>query len=162
MDKSELIEAGKIINTHGVAGEVKIEVWLDSPEFMKRFKKYYIRDTEYTVETARVHKGFLLAKLKNVSDVNAAMAMKEKVIYVARADAKLPKGKFFLCDIIGAQVFDEAGNTIGILEEIEETPSAPLYIVRGEQEHLIPGVPEFIRSADPEKKTVTVHLIEGM
>lgn len=162
MEKSERIEAGKIINTHGVAGEVKIEVWLDSPEFMKRFKRLFIRDTEYAVESARVHKGFLLAKLKNINDVNAAMALKEKTVYIARADAKLSKGSFFLCDILGAQVLDENGNEIGILEEIEETPSAPLYIVRGKTEHLIPGVPEFIRSADPEKKTVTVHLIEGM
>lgn len=158
----ERIEAGKIVNTHGVAGEVKIEVWLDSPEFMKTFHRLFINGREVKVLSSRVQKSFLLAKLEGVADLNDAMALKGNIVSIAREDAGLAPGEYFLCEIIGASVLDEDGKEIGILESIEETPSAPLYIVRGEREHLIPGVPEFIKAADPEKGVVTVHLIGGM
>ena len=158
----KMIEAGKIVNTHGVSGEVKIEVWLDSPAFMKTFRRFFINGRETVVLSSRVQKNFLLARLEGVKDLNGAMALKGAVVSIAREDANLAPSKFFLCEIIGARVLDEAGREIGILKSIEETPSAPLYIVRGEKEHLIPGVPEFIRAADPEKGIVTVHLIEGM
>lgn len=158
----QYIEAGRIINTHGTHGEVKIESWLDSPSFLKSFPRLFFQGKEVKVLSARVHKGFVVAHLEGVDDMNAAMALKETVVSIDRNDAHLPKGGYFLCDIIGAEVRDETGNVIGTLEEIEETPSAPLYIVRGSEEHLIPGVPEFIRAVDVEKGIVTVHLIEGM
>ena len=162
MEKKEFIEAGRIVNTHGVVGEVKIEVWLDSPEFLKKFKRIFIKDKQIKVLSGRVHKGFLIAKLEGVEDINTAMTYKGKDISVARADAKLPKGAFFLQDIIGAKVVDEAGNEIGILKDIMETPASNIYVVKGESEHLIPAVPEFILNTDIDAGTITVHLIEGM
>ena len=162
MQKRPFIEAGKIINTHGVSGEVKIESWLDTPEFLRSFRRLFVRGKEVKVLSARVHKGFVIARLEGVDDMNAAMALKETDVSIAREDANLPRGSYFLCDIIGARVVNEEGREIGILAEIEETPSAPLYVVRGEQEHLIPAVPEFIRSVDVENGVITVHLIEGM
>lgn len=162
MEKSEFIQAGKIINTHGIAGEVKIEVWLDSPEFMKRFKKLYAAGREYNVQGTKVHKGFLLAKLEGVDDVNAAMALKNKEVSVRREDAKLPRGRYFIQDIIGASVVDEVGKEIGKLTDVMETPASMIYIVNGETEHLIPAVPEFILNTDADNGVITVHLIEGM
>lgn len=161
-EKNDFIEAGIIINTHGIAGELKIEVWLDSPSFMKGFKRFYIDEREYAVKSSRVFKGFLLASLAGVDDMNAAQTLKGKTVYINRSDARLPKGAYFLCDIIGADVFDENGNRIGILEEIMESPAQPIYIVRGQNEHLIPAVPEFIMSTDLSKREIIVHLIEGM
>ena len=158
----QFIEAGKIINTHGTRGEVKIESWLDSPAFLSSFPRLFLLDREVKMISARVHKGFVVAHLEGIDDMNAAMALKETVVSIDRSDAHLPKGSYFLCDIIGAEVWDENGNVVGTLEEIEETPAAPLYIVRGSEEHLIPGVPEFIKAVDVEKSIVTVHLIEGM
>lgn len=159
---NDFIEAGKIINTHGVAGELKIEVWLDSPSFMKGFKRFYIDGKEYAVRAARVFKGFLLASLEGIEDMNAALSLKEKTVYILRGDARLPKGAYFLCDIIGSEVSDESGKKIGVLEEIMESPAQPIYVVRGETEHLIPAVPEFIMSTDLSKRKIIVHLIEGM
>ncbi len=162
MPKAEKIEAGKLINTHGITGEMKAEVWLDSPQFMKTFRRFFIGEKEYTVLFSRVQKGFLYLKLAGVEDLNAAMSLKGKVLQIAREDAHLPEGAYFLCDIIGARVIDEQGNEIGILTDIEEKPAAPIYVVKGEKEHLIPGVPEFIRQVDSEQGIVTVRLIEGM
>ncbi len=162
MQKQPFVEAGCIINTHGVKGEVKIEVWLDSPAFMKRFARVFVDGKETEVESARVQKSFLLCKLRGVDDVGAAMALKGKVVSVAREDARLPEGSFFLQDIIGAQVVDEQGKTVGTLTDVLECPASNIYVVTGEEEHLIPAVPAFILHTDPENGVITVRLIEGM
>lgn len=162
MEKQAFIEAGRIINTHGVAGEVKIEVWLDSPAFMKKFKRLYIGGRETAVLSAREHKGFLLAKLDGVDDVNAAMALKGKTLLINREDVRLPKGAFFIQDIIGASVIDQSGAEIGRLSEVLETPAHRVYVVKGEREHLIPAIPEFVMSTDSEAGVIRVRLIEGM
>ena len=162
MEKKRFIDAGRIVNTHGVTGDVKIEVWLDSPEFMKRFKRLFIDGQERKVLSAKVHKDFLLARIEGVDDVNAAMGLKGKTVSIAREDAKLPKGAFFIQDIIGSLVVDENGGEVGKLVDVMETPASRIYVVKGEEEHLIPAVPEFIMSTDIETGIVTVHMIEGM
>ena len=162
MDKQRFIEAGQIVNTHGVRGEVKIQVWLDSPAFMKKFKKIYIDEKPVNMLSARPHKDMLIAALEGVEDVNAAMCLKNKTVYIDRKDAKLPRGSYFLQDIMGATVIDEAGNEVGKLTDIMETPASTIYIVKGETEHMIPAVPEFILKTDADKGIIKVHLIEGM
>ncbi len=162
MEKQQYIEAGRIVNTHGVAGEVKIEVWLDSPAFLRRFPRIFVGGVEKKLLGGRVQKHFLIAKLEGVDDVSAAMALKEKTITVDRGDIRLPKGSFFLQDILGARVVDEQGNEIGTLTDVLERPAQNIYVVQGETEHLIPAVPEFILKTDADAGIVTVRLIEGM
>ena len=162
MEKQAYIDAGRIVNTHGVRGEVRIEVWLDSPALLKRCGRVYIGGEEKKILSAREHKGFLIAQLEGVADVNAAQALKNRVVQIARADARLPRGAFFLQDIIGASVIDESGAEVGTLAEVLELPTQRVYVVRGETEHLIPAVPAFILNTDAEAGVITVRLIEGM
>lgn len=162
MEKQQYIEAGRIVNTHGVAGEVKIEVWLDSPAFLRRFPRIFVGGVEKKLLGGRVQKHFLIAKLEGVDDVSAAMALKEKTITVDRGDIRLPKGSFFLQDILGARVVDEQGNEVGTLTDVLERPAQNIYVVQGETEHLIPAVPEFILKTDADAGIITVRLIEGM
>jgi 16S rRNA processing protein RimM len=156
------IEAGKIVNTHGVKGELRIEPWVDSADFLKRFSRFVIDSRAYRLLGGRVHKSFLIARLEGVEDVNAAMSLKNKTVYIDRSEAKLPKGHFFLKDIIGASVQDEAGKNLGILTDVLDAPASRVYVVSGEREILIPAVPEFILKTDTAKKILTVRLIEGM
>ena len=156
------IDAGKIVNTHGVRGEVRIEVWLDSPALLKRCGRVYLGGEEKKILSAREHKGFLIAQLEGVADVGAAQALKNRVVQIARADAKLPRGAYFLQDIIGACVVTESGAEVGRLAEVLELPGQRVYVVKGETEHLIPAVPAFIRNTDAENGVITVRLIEGM
>ena len=158
----EYVEAGRIVNTHGVNGEVKIEVWLDSPEFFRSFKRLYLNGAEKKILSARVHKSFVIARLDGVEDLNAAMALKGKTVEILRADAHLKEGEFFVQDILGFRVVDERGTEIGRLVDAEETPASMIYVVKGEKEHLIPAVREFILSIDAEREEIRVHLIEGM
>ena len=162
MEKQQYIEAGKIVNTHGVAGEVKIEVWLDSPQLLRRCGRIFLNGAEKKLLSGKVQKNFLIAKLEGVDDVNAAMGLKGKTVTVDRNDVRLPKGTFFVQDILGASVRDEQGREIGKLTDVLERPASNIYVVQGEQEHLIPAVPAFILNTDAEAGVITVRLIEGM
>lgn len=162
MEKPQYIQAGQIVNTHGVRGEVKIVPWTDSPEFLQKFKTLYLGNAPVKVLSSRVHKGFLIAALEGVGDVNAALALKNKTVYIDRTDARLPEGTFFLADILGAGVVTDAGKELGTLADVLDLPGQRVYVVKGEQEHLIPAVPEFILNTDVENGVITVHLIEGM
>ncbi len=164
MEKNAFIEAGRIVNTHGVQGEVKIEVWLDSPKFFRSFKRLYTAGgQELKVLSARTHKDFVIAKLEGVEDLNAAMALKNKVVTFARADAKLPEGRFFIADILGSEVLDETGRAVGRLTDVLELPAGQVYVVEGEDgEHTIPNRSEFILDVNADEGVIRVHMIEGM
>ena len=160
--KEQFLEAGKIVNTFGIRGEVKLDPWCDSAEFLKPFKTLYIDGKPRKVASSRVHKGMLIVKFEDVEDVNGAMLLKNKLVHFDRADARLPRGHFFLADIIGATVIDEQGREVGKLTEVMDLPAGHVYVVKGEHEHSIPAVPEFILDTDIENGIIRVHLIEGM
>ena len=156
------LEAGRIVNTFGIRGEGKIEPWCDSAAFLRQFKTLYIDGAPRRVRSARVHKEMLIAALEGIEDVNAAMALKNKVVFFDRAEARLPKGGFFLADILGAEVVDEDGRLVGRLTEVLTLPAQNVYVVQGETEHCIPAVPEFILDTDLENRRIRVHMIEGL
>lgn len=162
MAKEPYLEAGKIINTFGVRGEVKLDPWCDSAEFLKPLKTLYIDGALRAVASSRVHKGMLIVRFADVEDVNGAMLLKNKIVYFARSDVRLPKGRHFVADLLGAAVVDEQGTEIGKLTEVLDMPAGQVYVVQGETEHTIPAVPEFILDIDADEKTIRVHLIEGM
>ena len=162
MAKEPYLEAGKIINTFGVRGEVKLDPWCDSAEFLKPLKTLYIDGAPRAVASSRVHKGMLIIRFADVEDVNGAMLLKNKIVYFARSDVHLPKGRHFVADLLGAAVVDEQGAEIGKLTEVLDMPAGQVYVVQGETEHTIPAVPKFILDIDADEKVIRVHLIEGM
>ncbi|HIW16067.1 MAG TPA: ribosome maturation factor RimM [Firmicutes bacterium] len=161
-EKKQFLEAGRIVNTHGVRGEVKIQPWADSPEFLKDFGTLYIDGAPVKVRSARVHKGCVIASLEDIDDVNGAMRLKGKLVSIDRRDAKLPEGGYFIQDIIGARVVDENGAEVGTLAEVLNLPGSDVYVVRGEREILIPAVPQFILSRDIDAGVITVRMMEGL
>lgn len=160
--KQPFLEAGKIVNTFGVRGEVKLQPWCDGAEFLRPFKTLYYDGAAHAVASARVHKDMLILRFEGCEDVNAAMELKNKIVYFAREDAVLPEGRYFIADLLGAAVVDEFGKTVGELADVLQLPAGQVYVVRGETEHTIPAVPEFILDIDPEAGIIRVHMIEGM
>ena len=156
------LEAGVVVNTHGIKGEVKIQPWADSAEFLMGFKRLYIDEKPFELVSGKVHKDCLIAQFEGVSDINMAMVLKNKVVSIDRADARLPKGAFFIQDLIGASVTDEGGAELGKLTDVLELPAGNVYVVTGEREILIPAVPQFIIKTDVNAGVVTVRLIDGM
>ena len=162
MKNNELLECGKIVNTHGIRGEVKIIPWADSPEFVCGLPAIYIDGKAIKIRSARVHKGNVIALLEGIDDVNAAMLLKEKVVSMSRKDAKLPEGSFFIADIIGLDVICEDGTKLGVLEDILSPSLQQVYVVKGEREIMIPAVPKFILETNVAGGYIKVRLIEGM
>lgn len=162
--KNQFLEAGQIVNTHGIKGEVKIVSWCDSPDFLCEFDTLYIDEKPFHVTQSRVHKGSVIAKLAGINDIDAAMAMKNKVVLIDRSDVELPDGRHFLADLMGLEVRDaDSGAVYGVISDILTLPSNEVYVVRGNgREYMIPAVDEFLVETDLEGGFIRVRLIEGM
>lgn len=158
----EFLDCGQIVNTHGIHGEVRVVPWADSPDFLRGFGTLYVDGAPRKVLSSRVHKGSVITMLDGVDTVEEAMRLKGKTVQIRRADAKLPEGAFFLADIIGLDVVDEAGRRLGTLKEVLSPSRQQVYVVAGEREILIPAVPEFILETNIEGGYLKVRLIEGM
>ena len=162
--QQKFLEAGQIVNTHGIKGEVKIVPWCDTPEFLCGFDVLYVDGKPVTVEHARAHKSNVIAKLSGVDDVNAAMCFKNKVVHIDRADVQLPEGRHFIADLIGLEVRSaETGAVLGVIEDVLTPPANEVYVVQGKgREYMIPAVEEFLAETNIEGGYIRVHLIEGM
>ena len=159
--KQTYLEAGQIVNTHGVRGEVKVQPWADGPEFLLSFDTVYLDGAPCRVEEARPQKTMVLLKLAGVDSVEAAAARRGKTVSVLRGDARLEPGRVFVADLLGLPVFD-GEREIGVLKDVLSLPAGDVYVVQGEREYLVPAVPAFVEKADPDAGRIVVHLIEGM
>ena len=155
----EFIEAGEIVTTHGIRGEVKVLCWLDDPEMLCDFDRCCIDGREVIMEQVRVQKTCNLVKFQGVDTMEAAQAMRGKVVKLYRED--IDDEVIFAVELIGMEVFAE-GESIGKIVEVLDYPGNSVYVVKGKYEYMIPAVNQFILSTDMEKNEMQVRLIEGM
>ena len=157
--KLQYIKAGEIVTTHGVRGEVKVLPWLDSPEDLCDFDRCRIDGKEFEIETCRIQKTCNLVKLSGVDTMEAAQAMRGKVLELYRDD--IDDEVIFADELLGVVVFSD-GLEIGKIVDVLDYPGNMVYVVRGEHEYMIPAVNAFVLSTDLEKNEMQVRLIEGM
>ena len=157
--KLKFLEAGEIITTHGVRGEVKVLPWADSPEFLLDYNRVRIGGTDYKVDNCRIQKTCNLVKLHGVDTMEDAQALRGKIVEIYREDA--PKDLIFAAELIGVHVVAD-GVEIGKVTEVLDYPGNKVYVVKGEHEYMIPAVKQFVLSTDMESEIMQVHLIEGM
>ena len=157
--KLQYIEAGEIVNTHGVRGEVKVLCWLDDPEMLCEFDRCRIDGKEYTMEQVRVQKTCNLVKLQGVDTMEKAQLMRGKTMELYRED--IDDEVIFAAELVGVEVFCE-GENIGKIKEVLDYPGNSVYVVKGQHEYMIPAVNQFILSTDMEANRMEVKLIEGM
>ena len=157
--KLQFIEAGEIVTTHGIKGEVKVLPWLDSPEDLCDFDRCRIDGKEFEIEQCRVQKTCNLVKFAGIDTMEAAQAMRGKRIELYRED--IDDEVFFAAELIGMEVFCD-GEMIGKIKEVLDYPGNSVYVIKGAREYMIPAVKEFILSTDMEKNEMQVKLIEGM
>ncbi len=162
----QYLEAGKIVATHGIRGEVRIEPWCDSADFIADLRRFYRADgSVLEVESSRVHKSMLLAKFKGIDTVNQGDLLRGVVIYLNRDDVRLPRGRYFVQDLLGAQVEDaDTGRVYGKIEEIFQTAANDVYRIRDDagKDYLFPAVDAMIVSTDLEAGCVRVRPIKGI
>ncbi len=160
--KQQFLEAGKIVSTHGVRGEVKILPWADDADFLVGLPHVFVGGREYAVQHSRVQKTCVLMKLVGIDDVDAAAKFRDKTVCISRTDVALPEGSVFIADLIGLRVVTDTGDEIGTVSDIMTMPGNNVYVVTGSREYLIPAVPEFILERNLDAGFVRVKLIEGM
>ncbi|MBE6963407.1 MAG: 16S rRNA processing protein RimM [Ruminococcaceae bacterium] len=162
--KLETIKIGRIVNAHGTRGEVRVQPRNVDPEFLTRFKTFYIDGQSVTPTANHVHKSFVLMKFPGVDDMNAALSYKEKALYVRRADARLPEGEYFDDELLDVEVYNhETGALLGKIVRVEDYPASKIYTVKGEKEYLIPAVKgAFIKSVDLDQNRMEIHVWEGL
>lgn len=159
----ELIEIGRIVNTHGIKGELKLLPYEERPEDLRGLGSLFIDGRELKILSSRVHKGALLVMLEGIQDMNAALEYKGRAAFADADDPGLPEGFVFLDELFGCAVYTEEGELLGTLEEIIDSPANQVYVVRGEgTERLIPAIPEFVVNVDAGAGEITVRLIPGM
>ena len=157
--KLQFVEAGEIVTTHGVKGEVKVLPWLDSPEDLCDFDRCRIDGKEFEIQQCRGQKTCNLVKLSGIDTMEAAQLMRGKTIELYRED--IDDEVIFAAELIGVEVYCE-GVKIGKIKDVLDYPGNSVYIVKGEHEYMIPAVKEFILSTDMEKNEMQVRIIEGM
>ena len=157
--KLQFVEAGEIVSTHGVRGEVKVLPWLDCPEMLCEFDRCRIAGKEYKIEQCRVQKTCNLVKLSGIDTMEAAQLMRGKTVELYRDD--IDDEVIFAAELIGVEVFCE-GEQIGKIVEVLDYPGNSVYVVKGKYEYMIPAVSAFVLDTNMAENTMQVKLIEGM
>ena len=157
--KLPYIEAGEIVTTHGVRGEVKVLSWLDSPVMLCEFDRCRISGREYVMDAVRVQKTCNLVKLRGVDTMEDAQKLRGKTMELYRED--ISDELIFAAELVDVEVYAD-GACIGRIKEVLDYPGNSVYVVQGEREYLIPAVKEFILSTDLEKNQMQVKLLKGM
>ena len=157
--KLQFVEAGEIVTTHGIKGEVKVLPWLDDPEMLCEFDRCRIDGREFEIEQCRIQKTCNLVKLSGIDTMEDAQAMRGKTIELYRED--IADEVIFAAELIGVEVFSE-GKKIGAITDVLDYPGNSVYVVRGEHEYMIPAVKAFVLSTSLEDNRMEVKLIEGM
>ena len=166
MPKKRYLEAGEIVGTHGVRGEVRVYPECDSPQVLEKLKKLYFDGGARAVKIkARAHKTIALIKLEGVDTVEEAAALRGQMLYLDRNDLKLPKGTYFICDLIGLSVVDDDTDEVyGECTDVSHTGSNDVYHMRATdgREILIPAIPSVVRKVDVDGGEIRIFPMLGL
>lgn len=161
----KFLQVGKIVGTHGVRGEMRVQPWCDSPEFLAGFKKLYTDKNGEGVlcVKSRAHGNICLIKADTVNSIEEAERLRGKVLYIGRSDCKLPEGSYFIEDIIGCTAVDfDTAAEYGSVVDVSQTGANDVWHIKyNGNEYLIPNVPEFVKRVDIDEGKVYITPLKG-
>lgn len=161
----EKIKVGQVVNVVGLKGELKVYHYSDYKERFEELSKIYLENTLHKISGVRYMKEMVILKLQGIDDRTEAEKHKGENIYIDQEDKRvLPEDSYYIFDLIGLQVMEENGNTLGVISDVIQNTAQDLYEVERENKgkFLIPAVDEFILKIDMNSRTMTVKLIEGL
>ena len=165
----EKLEVGQIVNTFGIKGFVKIYPFVNDINRFDDLKKIYVKtknqENELEIEKVKYQKNMVLIKFKGIETPEDANKLRNAYVLIDRKDAiPLEEGEFFIADLLGLPVFLDTGEKLGVLEDIYNTGSSDIYVVKNElgKQYLLPYIDEVIKKIDLENSQIMVHLIEGL
>ena len=167
--RRDYLEVGKIVSTHGIKGEVRVDPWCDGPACLKQFKTLYYDKNgarPVAVKACRPHGNIAILKLEGVDTVEAAAALRNKVLFMARADASLPDNHYFIQDLIGCRVFDADApdKQYGVLSDVSTTGANDVWHVTDDsgKEYLLPAIPPVVIDTDIDNERILIRPLKGI
>ena len=166
---TKYLEIGQIVNTFGIKGMVKVKPFTDNIERFSNLEKIYIKNksgqTEYKIQEVKYHKNMVLIKFEGIENPEQADLLRNSYLIVDReTEEPLEAGRYYIVDMIGLDVFTDDNEYLGKLEDIYNTGSNDIYVVRNElgKQVLLPAIEDVIKNIDMDNKKVIVHLIPGL
>ncbi len=163
--KKEYLEAGKIVTTHGIRGEVKIMPYTDTPELLCEFERLFLgkNKDEVYIERSRTAKNMVIAKLEGINTVEDAEKLRSKILFMHRDDLELDENTFFIQDLIGMEVKDaDSGFVYGKITDVLQNGANDVYVIKGDREYLVPAIPDVVISTDIESDLMIIRPLEGL
>lgn len=165
----DFLEAGQIVGTHGIKGELRVNPWCDAPDFLMQFKTLYFDvkgEKPIKVVSSRVHGNVALITLEGTDSVEKASALHNKVLYLKRSDAKLKENSYFIAELIGCRVVDADDDSIsyGTISDVSYTGANDVWHITGKQskEYLIPVIPQVVKSTDVANNIIRIKPLKGI
>lgn len=163
------LEIGQIVNTFGVKGMVKVRPFTDDIKRFDKLKYVYVEkngnQTKYEIEEVKYHKDMVLIKFKNIDKLEQAEELRNSYLTITRDSAeKLEEGRYYIVDLLGLEVYTDEQILLGTLEDIFNTGSNDIYVVKNNQgkQILLPAIQDVIKQIDIEHKKIIVHLLPGL
>lgn len=163
----EYLEIGKITSAHGIKGEMRVQPWCDTPEYMKSFKTLYLdkKGERPIAVKSRPNGNMVIMKIQGVDTVESAAEYRNKIIYMKRSDAKLPDGTWFIQELIDCTVIDADKEDIvyGVISDISQTGANDVWhIKKDDKEYLIPAIPDVVIDTDVVKGIIKIRPLKGI
>ena len=167
--ENNLLEVGKIVNTHGLRGEAKVAVWMDYPEDFEDISHVYIKVKsemkKLTISSVRYQKNNLIVKFDELNNINETEPYKDFILYAERSElGELPEGTHYIVDLIGLTVYDEEGEELGVIADVFNRGASDIYDIKreGKKNLLLPVIDEVVKEIDIQGGKVVVHVMEGL
>lgn len=166
----EYVYIGRVANTHGVRGAIKVFPTTDDPKRFEKLKKIIIEDPRgheatYHITGVKYVSKFVVLELKELTDMDMALKLKQGIVKIDRKHAlPLEEDEYYIQDLIDMDVFDEEGTLLGRLREVIFTGANDVYavdLVEG-GEVLLPSIKECVLDIDVKNKRMKVHVMEGL
>lgn len=166
--KKDYIEGGKVVGTHGVRGGLRIQPWCDTPEFLCQFKKLFLKTSSgydsVKVMSSKPHGNVVIMEINGVDNMDAAEALRGKIVYIERKALKLDKDQYLICDLLGCKVYDADSNKeLGEISDVSKTGANDVWHISKEgKEYLIPVIDEVVISVDIDEDRIVIRPLKGI
>lgn len=161
------LEVGKIVNTHGIRGELKLQLWCDDAEYLKRFKTLYFDENgnkSIRLLSVRPHKNAAIIKLEGVDNMDSAEQLKNSILFADRDNAPQEEGAHYIQDIIGCEAVDaETGESYGRVNDVLNYGASDILEIKsGKKTNLVPLVDDIVCEIDEIGGVIKIKPIKGL
>ncbi len=163
------LEIGQIVNTFGIKGMVKVKPFTDDIRRFDKLKTVYVENNhtqiEYEIEEVKYHKDMILIKFKGIDKIEQAEMLRNSYLTISRDSTEaLEEGRYYIVDLLGLEVYTDEQILLGTLDDIFNTGSNDIYVVKDKQgkQILLPAIQDVIKQIDIENKKMIVHLLPGL